>query len=219
MSNKNRKVALFRRLAWMILTVLLLSFLIPSALAAPAVRKAEYEGKGRIEVSFKTRVQYKNLSVTVKDSSGKKYLVRIVDKDRDDVDFRILRYQPGKTYTYTIKGVRKTGEARYSTVSGKVKIPRAPGGIPLKKVEYDAKDWEVTIEFDAQVEWKNPRLTISDGKKNHVLSISEKNRVEIEANVRKLTPGVRYTFTLSGIRLKGTEKYRTISDTFTVPRK
>ena len=65
--------------------------------AAPKVSEVEYEGKGKVEVSFKKKVQYKNLKLTVKGKGGKKVSARITGKDHDDVDFKIIGYQYGQT--------------------------------------------------------------------------------------------------------------------------
>ena len=215
----NRKRIVSRLLALMLLAVLLFSSVVSSALAAPALRGVDYEGKGRFEVDFRSRIKFKNLKITVKDSSGKKYTAKIVDKDDDDLEFRILNYKPGKTYTFTLSGIRKVGEKKYYTVTGKAKIPAAPKGIPLKEVEYDAKDRELSVEFDAKVEWKNPKLKVSDGKKTFTGIVKSRTLTDIEVVTKKLTPGARYTITLSGIRLKGTEKYRTITFHFMAPKK
>lgn len=184
--------------------------------AAPAVKKTEYEGKGRVEVNFRGRVQYKGLKITVKDSSGKSYDVKIIDKDRDDIEFKIRNYKLGRTYQIKISGVRSVGESSYATVSSKVKIPKAAGGIPVEKVSYDARDREVSIEFDTFVQWKNPKVTISDGKKNYVVRIDEYDRDEIEVKVKTLKPGVTYTWKIKGIGLKGSSGYKTISGTWKV---
>lgn len=212
MEQKNRRKSALKKIS-----VLFSAFLISVAafavtvLAAPTVKKTDYEGKGKFEIVFSGRVQYKNVKVTVKDAAGKKQRVKIVEKDRNDIEFRIKNYKPGKSYTYKIKGIRRYGEKKYSTISGKVRIPKAAGGIPIKEVEYDAKDRKVNIKFDTVVQWKNPKMTISDGVKNYVIRIDEYDRNEIEVIVSKLKSGVRYSWKISGIRKKGASGYKTIT--------
>ena len=204
MEQNNRRKGAWKRISGLFSAFLIAMMLFTvTVLAAPSVKKTDYEGKGKFEVVFSGRVQYKNVKVTVKDAAGKKQSVKIVDKDRDDIEFRIANYKPGKSYTYHIKGIRSYGEKNYSTISGKVSIPKAPGGIPLKEVEYDARDRKVSIEFDTVVQWKNPKMTISDGVKNYVIRIDEYDRDEIEVVVSKLKSGVRYSWKISGIRKKG----------------
>ncbi len=109
--------------------MLMLTMLITSAAstfaASSAIRKTEYEGKGKVEVDFAKNVKYKNAKVTVKDTSGKTYTATIISKDKDDLEFRIKNYKAGKTYNYTIKGVKVKGSSKYKNLSGTVKIPSA----------------------------------------------------------------------------------------------
>lgn len=184
------------------------------AMAAPKVKETEYEGNGRVEVDFKTKVKYKNVKVTVKDSAGKSYTTKIVEKDSDDLTFVIKNFAKGKTYTYTISGVKKSGEKNYSSVKGTVKIPGAATAPAVKEVDYDKGDREVEFEFKNRVQWKSPKVTISDGKTNYVVRILEKDSDGIEVKVKKLTIGKKYTYKISGVRIKGNSAYQTISGTF-----
>lgn len=105
--------------------ILLSSLTVLTANAAAALKKkAVYEGYGKVEVKFTSKVQWKSPKVTVKDSSGKSYKVKIREKDNDEIEFRILSYKQGVKYTYKITGVRKQGTSSYGTVSGTVTIPK-----------------------------------------------------------------------------------------------
>jgi hypothetical protein len=184
------------------------------AFAAPKVKKAEYEGKGRVEVDFNSKVKYKNVKVTVKDNKGASYSTKINEKDNDDLAFTIKNFKTGRTYTYTISGVRKSGEKSYGTVTGKVSIP-APTTTPkVKKTDYDKGDKEVEFEFTTKVQWKGAKVTITDGSKNYVTRIKEKDGDSIEVKVSKLTSGKKYTYKISGVRVKDASGYKTISGTF-----
>ena len=131
-----KKMNLFKKSAAAILAAALLITTAASAFAAaPAIRKTEYEGKGRVDVDFTKKVAYKNAKVTVKDSDGTAYTATIIDKDNDDLDFKIKNYKEGKTYTFTISGVRVKGTKKYGKVSGQVEIP-APA--PAKVAKADA---------------------------------------------------------------------------------
>ena len=124
MKNKKRMGVIFLTAAVMILTAA-----VPVSAAPPKKHSVEYKGKGKIEVEFGSNVYYKKSSVTVKDTSGKKYSAYITDRDRDDLDFKIRNYKEGKTYKFTIKGVKKRGSSRYGKVTGTVKIPAAASAI------------------------------------------------------------------------------------------
>lgn len=193
---------------------LVITGLTASPAKAAAIDHTDYEGKGKIEVNFDTKVTYKNLKVTVKTADGKKMKIKIVEKDDDDLTFKIKNYKAGTKYTYTIKGVYTCGESTSKKLTGKIKIPKAAGGLPLKEIEYEAKDKEVEIEFDCRVDWKNPKVTITHGSKNYVRKITEKDKDGIEVKVKKLKSGKVYHYTITGISKKGSGKWTTVSGTF-----
>ena len=127
-----------------LLLVLVFSLSIGAFAAAPVIKETEYEGAGRVEVDFTTRVQYKNLKVTVKGPDGVSKTAKVVDKDNDDLTFVIPNAKPGQKYSFKISGIRagKTGD--YKSVSGTVKVPNWD---PLMKdVEYDKHDKELEID-------------------------------------------------------------------------
>ena len=184
------------------------------AFAAPKVKKAEYEGKGRVEVDFNSKVKYKNVKVTVKDNKGATYSTTINEKDNDDLTFTIKNFKTGRTYTYTISGVKKNNESSYGKVTGKVTIPTPTTTPKVKEVDYDKGDREVEFEFTTRVQWKGTKVTITDGSKNYVTRIKEKDSDSIEVKVSKLTLGKKYTYKISGVSTKGANSYKTISGTF-----
>ena len=211
--KKNNRNIVRRMLAALMIMVWMVVAAVP-AFAAPKIRKAEYEGNGRVEVDFNSKVRYQNVKVTVKDDKGTSYSTKINEKDDDDLTFTIKNFKTGRTYTYTISGVRKSGEKSYGKVTGKVAIP-APSTTPkVKDVDYDRGDREVEFEFAAKVQWKGAKVTITDGSKNYVTRIIEKDSDSIEVKVSKLTLGKKYTYKISGVSAKGANSYKTISGTF-----
>ena len=190
--------------------MLLICLMAGTVPAAPKVSEVEYEGKGKVEVSFKKKVQYKNLKLTVKGKGGKKVSARITGKDHDDVDFKIIGYQYGQTYTWTLKGIREKGKGSWTSVKGKIHIPEAPKGIPVKKASYDISDQELDIDFDVPVEWDSVQAAITDGSTDYVRSLSKTGRREIELKVRKMIPGKKYTCRIKGIRKKGASLFSSI---------
>lgn len=86
----------------------------------------EYEKKGLVEVEFRTNVTYQKPHVAVKDSTGKSYKAVIIERDEDDLTFRVKKYQTGKKYTYEISGVCAAGETAFRTVKGSFRIPKKP---------------------------------------------------------------------------------------------
>ena len=188
------------------------------AFASPKIKEAEYEGNGRVEVDFKTNVQYKNTAVTVTDNKGNKYSTKINRKDNDDLTFTIQNYKKGVTYNYTITGIKKKNEKNYGQVTGKITIPGATAAPKVKKAEYDNRDKELEIEFTTKVEWKSPKVTITDGKTSYVVRIKEKDNDSIELKVKKMTVGKKYTYKITGVKVKGNNSYQTITGTL-IPKK
>lgn len=95
----------------------------PVSAAAPQKKSIKYEGYGKVELEFRSKVQWKNAKVTVKDSTGKTYSVKILNKDNDEIEFKILQFKQGQKYTCTVSGVRQGRSGSYGKVSGSVTIP------------------------------------------------------------------------------------------------
>ena len=114
-----------RLLASMLALAMMLSTLLvmPVNAAVPQKKSIKYEGYGKVEMEFRSKVQWKNVKVTVKDNTGKSYSVKILDTDSDEIEFKILQYKQGRKYTCTVSGVRQGRSGSYGKVSGSVTIP------------------------------------------------------------------------------------------------
>ena len=119
-----RKARMFKLalVAMMSLTMVILSAAAVFA-ASPPIEKVKYDGKGKVEVDFVQDVSYKNVKVTVKEPSGKTYKAKILEKDDDDLDFKLKHYKAGKKYKFTISGIKNRGTNKYGKVKGTVKVP------------------------------------------------------------------------------------------------
>ena len=190
------------------------------AIAAPQIEKVKGKKNGVVEVDFYGDVRYRNLKVTVKDSSGKKYKTRIVERDDDELEFKIVNYKAGKKYSYTISGIRQRGERTYGKVRGVVTIPKAKStskskaNVGVRKVEYDAEDKELDIDFNKKVWWENPTIKISDGSKTYSAWITDYDDDDLEVYVRGLKRGRTYTYTISGVCPAGSAKAGKVSGSF-----
>ena len=121
----NMKLQWKRLLASMLAFAMAFSTLLvmPVSAAAPQKKSIKYEGYGKVELEFRSEVQWKNAKVTVKDSTGKAYSVKILNKDNDEIEFKILQFKQGQKYTCTVSGVRQGRSGSYGKVSGSVTIP------------------------------------------------------------------------------------------------
>lgn len=121
----NMKLQWKRLLASMLAFAMAFSILLVMPVSAAALQKKSirYEGYGKVELEFRSKVQWKNAKVTVKDSTGKAYSVKILNKDNDEIEFKILQFKQGQKYTCTVSGVRQGRSGSYGKVSGSVTIP------------------------------------------------------------------------------------------------
>ncbi|MCM1544250.1 MAG: hypothetical protein NC110_03025 [Ruminococcus sp.] len=194
------------------------TFTTPSAKLA--VKKAAYDSKDKeLEIDFNSKVQYKNLKVTVKDANGKTYTTKVVDKDDDELDVSIKGLAAGKKYTYTISGIRKKGTTTYGSLSGTFSTPAAATAkLAVKKAAYDSKDKELEFDFNSKVQYKNLKVTVKDANgKTYTTKVVDKDDDELDVSIKGLAAGKKYTYTISGIRKKGTTTYGSLSGTFSTP--
>lgn len=206
---------MLKRIVALFLVVMTLTMSMPALAATPVIKKTEYEGSGYVEVDFKKNVQYKNAKVTVKDSSGKKYTAKITEKDSDDMTFKINSFKTGKTYTYTISGVRSGKSGKYVSIKGTVKIPAAKK-VTIKELEYDRGDRELELEFNRKVQYKSLKVTVKDSSGNkYTTKILDKENDGLEIYVKGLKKGKKYTVTVSKVRPSGSGTYKSVSKTFT----
>lgn len=190
------------------------TFTTPAATTASLkVKKVSYDSADKeLEFDFSTKVQYKNLKVTVTDSAKKSYKTTIVEKDNDELDVRVSGLSEGKSYTYKITGIRKSGTSAYVTLSGTFKTPQKK--LAIKKAEYDREDKELEIDFSTKVQYKNLKVTVKDSAgKACKVTVAEKDNdsIELRATLKK---GAKYTVTVSGVRISGSGNYVSLSKTF-----
>lgn len=197
----------------MILTIIAASIM-PVFASAPT-HSAKYDGKGIVDIDFFQKVQYKNLKITVKDSSGKAYKAIVTDIDNNDIEFKIRNYKAGKKYTYKISGVRTRGTKKYGTVKGKVSIPKAAAKAKVREVEYDYEDGDVDFSISKRVTWNNPSITIKKGNTRVSAWITDFDSDDLEVHTGWLSPGT-YKYTIKGAVQMSTSKAVTMTGSFTV---
>lgn len=188
------------------------------AASSPVVEKTFYDGNGIVDVDFVGNVQYKNVKVTVKDSSGKSYTTSIYSMDNDDLEFRINNYKAGKTYTYTISGIRNRGQSTYTKVSDQVTIPTTNTAAIIEKTKYDGNG-KVEVDFQSNVWYKNNvKVTVKDNTgKSYTARILDFDDDELDFRINNYKAGKTYTYTISGIRPVGATTYKKVTGKVTIP--
>ena len=82
------------------------------------VKSIEYDEKDReVEFSFAKAVQWKASKVEITDGK-KKYSVKITEKNRKELEVKVKKLKKGKVYQFTITGIRKKGDTKYTKISG-----------------------------------------------------------------------------------------------------
>lgn len=199
--------------------VVLLAVCTAAFAAAPTIKKTKYDGNGKVEIDFRTKVRYDQLSIEVRDLQGNLYSARVRDRDNDELEFVVAGYKAGETYTYTLSGVYRRGTQNTGeTVSGSFTIP-LPNTVSIESVEYDREDREVSVDIETGngrgLRWKRGatvKITDSNGKRVSTRLIErEDDGCEIRA---RLTLGKTYTVYVSGVKAAGASSYSTIKKTF-----
>jgi hypothetical protein len=204
-----------KRIVSLLLVVLLLTVsAVPALAAAPKIKKVEYDGNGVVDVDFTTKnVRYKNAKVVVKDSAGKKLTAKIIEKDTDEISFKVTGVKAGKKYTFTISGVRAGKSGSYGTVKGSFSTPS--GKPRIVKVAFNPDYDDLEIDFATDVEYKNLKITVRDADGNKLLIYNiEKDPDNLDMDVEGMVVGKTYTITVSGVRVKGVGSYTSVSKTF-----
>ncbi|MCR5004829.1 MAG: copper resistance protein CopC [Clostridiales bacterium] len=83
-----------------------------------AIRKVKYDREDKeLEIEFFSRVQFKNVKVTLIDENGGSKKLKVLEKDRDELEVRAGTLKRGHTYTIQVQGVRQYKKGSYTTVT------------------------------------------------------------------------------------------------------
>lgn len=181
------------------------------AAQAAEIEKAEYEGFGYVEVDFINDVRYTgDVQVTVTDVAGTNFTATVQKMDDDDLTFKVDNIVEDQVYNYTISGIE--GDA---ALSGEFYASALKSSM-IEKVEYDADDRELDIDFNMDVRYDaNSTVTVTDAAGNeYATTILEKDEDSIEARVEGLTQGETYTVTVTGVAKAGENTFETYSREF-----
>ena len=112
----------------LILIVIATVFICASSIsfAATSVKKVNYKGGGKVEISFASKVSYSSPKVAITDNNGTPYGASITKKTSSTLYFKISKYKTGKTYKVTISGIKSGGVVTsFKIVSKKAAIATA----------------------------------------------------------------------------------------------
>ena len=195
----------------MMAVLMAVAMMLAVAAQAAEIEKAEYEGFGYVEVDFINDVRYTgNVQVTVTDVAGTNFTATVQKMDDDDLTFKVDNIVEDQVYNYTISGIE--GDA---ALSGEFYASALKSSM-IEKVEYDADDRELDIDFNMDVRYDaNSTVTVTDAAGNeYATTILEKDEDSIEARVEGLTQGETYTVTVTGVAKAGENTFETYSREF-----
>lgn len=195
----------------MMAVLMAVAMMLAVAAQAAEIEKAEYEGFGYVEVDFINDVRYTgDVQVTVTDVAGTNFTATVQKMDDDDLTFKVDDIVEDQVYNYTISGIE--GDA---ALSGEFYASALKSSM-IEKVEYDADDRELDIDFNMDVRYDaNSTVTVTDAAGNeYATTILEKDEDSIEARVEGLTQGETYTVTVTGVAKAGENTFETYSREF-----
>lgn len=92
------------------------TFSTPAATSV-GVKEAEYDWEDKeLTIEFNKYVDLSGAKITVQDSSGKKYKATVIDWDGDEIEAWVTGLKVGKTYSFSVTGVKLNGASK--TVKG-----------------------------------------------------------------------------------------------------
>lgn len=185
-----------------------------------AIEEVEYDLDDKyeaIEIDFLSSVRLKSTAtVSVKDSSGNTYKASINEHDSDDLSLDVTGLKAGKSYTVTIKGIKKSSASQYGTLTIQFSIPSS-SKLRVKDVDFDADDREITFDFNNDVTYKDAKVVITNasGSKTYTTKIVEKEDDELTVRVSGLKEGNSYQYKITGVKNANASSSKTISGSFT----
>ena len=156
----------------MMAVLMAVAMMLAVAAQAAEIEKAEYEGFGYVEVDFINDVRYTgDVQVTVTDVAGTNFTATVQKMDDDDLTFKVDDIVEDQVYNYTISGIE--GDA---ALSGEFYASALKSSM-IEKVEYDADDRELDIDFNMDVRYDaNSTVTVTDAAGNeYATTILEKD--------------------------------------------
>lgn len=87
----------------------------------------------------------------------------------------------------------------------------------IEKVEYEGYG-KVDIDFWQDVQYSDPAIVVTDGNGQSVdVKVLERDDDDLDIRIAGVVPGMTYEFEISGIAVRGTGDYGSVTGSFTVP--
>lgn len=122
------KRSFFRTTIVLMMAAILVVVATSMSFAATSAKSVVYKGSGKVTVSYRTKVTYEDVDITVKDNAGKTYGTSIKKKTASSITFLVKSYKAGKSYKFTISGIKGgavTGSFKIYSKSKAITIAKA----------------------------------------------------------------------------------------------
>lgn len=87
----------------------------------------------------------------------------------------------------------------------------------IRKTAYDGNG-EVEIDFNGRVQFRNPTVTVKDQNgKTYTARITDRDEDEMEFRIQGYKTGLKYQFTISGIKTLTSTGFGKVTGTVTIP--
>jgi hypothetical protein len=136
---------------------------------------------GAVMVYFKTRVKWKNPTVSIKDSDGITYASKVVDTDSNSCEIEVKGLDGGKEYTFILGGVSpKSG--RRTTVKGIFETPVIGDGNADDVDDETEETQEETQEETNQTQETSQDASASSESESDTENTSAKEETKTQTN-------------------------------------
>lgn len=187
------------------------------------IEKIVSDGKGIVDVTFKSKVKWRKSKVQVVDQNKKEYNATLKGKDSKECTISVMDIKEDMTYTFVISGIRTKGSKEYTSVTGTFVIAKTqtnPGtintsSVKIEEIEFDLDDGELEIEFRGKVSWENPTVVITDKNgKVYASELTDYDKEECSISIEDLDEDETYFYKITGIKSSKESQYGTISGQF-----
>ena len=170
---------------------------------------------GKVNVSFASDVVYdkETVAVTITDEEGNVIPSKLTKQNKRLATVAVTGLIKGNSYTLTITGIKDAKAEEFGEITAKFTAKKIKTAIKPSKTTATKK--AVIIKFKGKAAYKDIAVTVKDKDGNELAAtIIKKTKSQIKIKVDGLKKGEKYSYTVSGIKLKKEKNFGSVSGTF-----
>ena len=186
----------------------------PKAVAVKAV-KVVCTKSGNVKVKFNTNVAWSpEAKAVITDAAGAELTIKSSKQLRRSALYKVTGLQAGGIYKLAISGIKAEKAEEFTAISRDFSMKSFKKNIKAKKIS--SKKKLVSIKFRKKVYYdKEVTVVVTDADGNILQSVLKaKNKKKILVKVIGMKKGVKYTVTITGIKVKKSAAFGSMSYTF-----